>query len=182
MKRRIRLISSIFSLSLAMLFLSFGVYAAATRSVSITGTISFEMKNIAANVVVSKANGLIGDAAVYTEAGTIEYKLGETQEDETIGLGAISFDDTNYKFKYKVSIENKYTANNTITVTFTAPTAVGLTVKYKVGTGTVTATAPTSNTIAAGATLVYEIEFTLNPLSSGAITNASIGSTFALSI
>lgn len=53
MKRKFKLITAVASLSLAIIFLGMGIYAAATdRQIGVTGTITITAERVAATVIV----------------------------------------------------------------------------------------------------------------------------------
>ena len=166
MKRKIKLIISIASLTLSMALVMFGVYAAATaRQTEITGTITFTTTNVRATVAVYEYTGTTAPdpLGVNNLAGEKQFLYGtEGQEGATITLGTkvggtggnIPMSESVTTYNFVVKITNDFTSGN---ITVSLPTISGVS-----GVITVTPTVD-STTIAAGETNTYSYKFTLDP-------------------
>ena len=191
MKRKVKLISSIFSLALAFAFMSYGVYAAAARQAAVTGSLSFSSTSVNATIVVSSATG----AGAYTQNGaTITFAPGSqggtAAEDRS--FGTIAFNDTTTTFKYKVVI-TVTASTRPVNVVYaesvtTMPAGVARTAQKGVGASPTMSnlssqTADTNNNLAVGGILTYEFTYTLSSPQSAANFGATsiINSTFTLS-
>lgn len=67
MKRKFKLLTSVASLCVAVALMAFGVYAAATPEVKLSGTVSFTAENVIADVIV-KVDGVVHDTVELTAA------------------------------------------------------------------------------------------------------------------
>lgn len=183
MKRKIKLLVSIASLTLSMALVMFGVYAAATtRQAQITGTISFRTENVRATVAVYEYTGT-APAQLGTDqlVGGQEFDPSEQDGlDVTLGTkvggedGEIPMSETVTTYTIVVRIKNDNSAG-TLTVQVSPPSVTG-----QEGLS-MTPTAGTSP-IAAGATQEWKYVFSIDPaeVTSSTFTKA-ITATFTLS-
>lgn len=164
MKRKLKLISSIFSLTLAFTMMTFGVIAAVQRTVTVGGTLTFTSNSMAVSVAVwtspasasaPATTGTTGYAAV--SGKTAAFARGEGGEaNVTKDITGIDFayNETNIHSGILVRISN--TDNSTINIT--KPAAVS--------SGNVHYTVTGPSTVAASGTADVYIIFTVqNPLS-----------------
>lgn len=130
MKRKFKLITAVASLSLAIIFLGMGIYAAATdRQVGINGTITITAVRVAATVTVKQKYGNDSFAPI---GSAIQFKL-DSEENQARGTkklgdnGAIALSETQTVYAFKVSIKNDFTQEVSIGVKLGASTSLGAT-------------------------------------------------------
>ncbi|MGI5842190.1 MAG: hypothetical protein ACOX6H_02725 [Christensenellales bacterium] len=114
MKRKFKLITAVASLSLAIIFLGMGIYAAATdRQIGVTGTITITAERVAATVIVQQRYGTTGN---YNAIGApIQYQLtGEANQargTKQLGdNGAIALSETVVVYSFQIVITNDFAA------------------------------------------------------------------------
>lgn len=116
MKRKFKLLTSVASLCLAVALMAFGVYAAARPTVSITGTVTFQAKNVFADVEVYKyvgASKIEADGDGWTKVeDTISFDNTDNAG-KTVNIGELGLDDTNLVAQYKIVVKNTFTAKDT---------------------------------------------------------------------
>lgn len=165
MKRKFKLLTSVASLCVAVALMAFGVYAAATPEVKLSGTVSFTANNVIADVIV-KVDG--------TEHQTVELTAGSPDVNNVNAI-TISLDEAKLESVITIYVTSKQADPITVAVTDNSAgdTEDGLTYAPTAG----------ATTVAAGAseTLVHTGTFTatLDGTKSGAA--GSIDITVALS-
>lgn len=129
MRRKVKLITTIASLTAAIALLMFGVYAAANRTVNVSGTVSFEATRLNVSVSVYEANATTIVDDVASQVGTTT-NLQDVTETTTFNLGSVaelSLSDVtgaeNQTYSYLVKFVSFYTSTTSkVTITYTAPT------------------------------------------------------------
>lgn len=179
MKRRFKLIASIASLTAAVALMAFGVFAAGTRSINVTGTVGFVATNVDATVVVSEdsaANaGAISVAGISTQ--TFVSNGGNQVGTEVTLTPNLGDDAGNYVYRYTIEVTND--GQSTIyadwaVVADDAGTTAGI---------TRTADADATNAaIAPGATLTYTVTYEVDvaAMTGNSITLAGVGASITL--
>lgn len=191
MKRRIKFITSVASLTLAMVLMMAGVWAAASRQVAINGTLSFTGSNVEATITVYQSN-----SATFTlpstniaVVGTPTTLSGANQNGADVSLTP-ALSDTVTKYTFVVKIEGKFPSGSAsnIAVDVTVPTAPSQAWLTLTHTGSATApTAAATGTTAAdvasinGVTGVYFYTFTYTANPAAAPASAS-GIAFTASV
>ena len=126
MKRKFKLLTSVASLCLAVALMAFGVYAAATPKVTITGTVTFQAENVFATVTVYKYVGTSETVADWgSPVKTITFN-NTNNTDDSVNLGALALNDTNLYAGYKIVVSNGFT-NKTEDKVYVKYTATGVT-------------------------------------------------------
>jgi hypothetical protein len=182
MKRKSKIITSVALLSLSIFGLMMGVYAAVSRQLSISGTISFTASTLRASYVVSKTDAFAGETVDYTTEVASGAFNDTNNTDQVAALGDIVLSDAANKFGYKVVITNNESVR-TIDVNYTLPTVtegwLTLYVNGDPATGT-----PAAITLASGQVATVEFLLVANPLTAPtSVANAvNLASTFTLSL
>lgn len=175
MKRRIKFVTSVASLTLAMVLMMAGVWAAATRQVAISGTLSFTGSNVEATVTVYQSTSATFTLPATNIAivGTATTFTGATQTGADVALTP-ALSDTVTKYTFVVKIEGKFPAGSAsnIAVDVTVPTAPAqawLTLTHS-GAATAPTAAATGTTAADVASIngitgvyYYTFTYTANP-------------------
>ncbi len=184
--KKVKLVLSIISLTLAFSFMTMGVYSAIERQLAVSGSLSFSSTSVDATITVSRATG----GSEYTVIDTIVFTSGGgNQVGKDINLGIMAFSDiiTTAKYKVLIEIEAGTRASSLVYAdSATVPTGVTRLGTKKIGTGNPTAlsnpTADTIATIAGGSSVEYEFTYTLtNPKNTANFSaTSSISSTFTL--
>lgn len=179
MKKKVKLITTIASLGLALALMAFGVYAALTVSFNVTSQVSF---TAAANVNVkfTAAVTTTGSATLSGEEGTVETKTYDTYNDP-------SFNETDEKEFETIALKNVtlVAAGDTCTYTFTVANysefAVTVTVtKTSVPAALTLGTGETANTYVSVADTVAE-SFNV-PAFDGTIANSTVSQTIVVTL
>ena len=182
MKRKSKIITSVALLSLSIFGLMMGVYAAVSRQLSISGTISFTASTLRASYVVSKTDAFAGEPVDYTTEVASGAFNDTNNTDQVAALGDIVLSDAANKFGYKVVITNNESVR-TIDVNYTLPTVtegwLTLYVNGDPATGT-----PAAITLASGQIATVEFLLVADPLTAPtSVANAvNLASTFTLSL
>ena len=184
MKKRVKLLTTIASLCLAVALMAFGVYAATSSTFNVTSHVSFE-----ANVAVAWKANVSGGHAVTVDGENREVATGvldiseqtltmnaQTKEDgsanKVVVTNAVDGKDSipaeiefenkdNATITYKFSCLNNGDSDITVTVTHTAiPETANLKVSYKTENGTAEATTTweEENTVKAGEKITFTVE------------------------
>jgi hypothetical protein len=125
MKRKFKLISSIASLTTAIALLAFGVFAAATRQVDVSGTITFASSNIAATINVYEAYGENEDSnlnygtSLQTFTYTVNGNVGSQLLKSYTGLGSEGLSEDQMLYSYMVEITNDFSSDWAIIIKYT---------------------------------------------------------------
>lgn len=184
MRRRIKFVMSVASLTLAMLFMLFGVYAASTRQVAITGTITFTSDRVEATVSVYEVYGTgTINVAELTAVGSQTFAINENQNGKEINLSP-ALNDTQTKYTFIIKIQSGFPADSgsSIDVEIELPQLPSGTSGWLALNHTGSATAPTApatganaaNTnIAGNGAYYYTFTYTATPASAPA--TASVG-------
>lgn len=125
MKRKFKLLTSVASLCLAVALMAFGVYAAATPKVTISGTVSFNATNVFATVTVYAGTG---EESGWQVVQTLRYDATQGENEATVQIPAekLTLNDTTTTCGYKVVITNDFTGDAllNIAITDTEPSPV----------------------------------------------------------
>lgn len=129
MKKKVKLITTIASLCLAVALMAFGVYAATNATLNVTSTVAFQSSTVLIDVTGSVAGyATIEDDAKASYTHTADPTSTAKYED-TWDIGAMTFSEEKKEITYSVTITNK--SEFAITVTLhTAPTTTA-TLKYE---------------------------------------------------
>lgn len=194
MKRRIRFVTSVASLMLAMVLMMAGVWAAANRQVAISGTISFSSSSVSATITVyesTHASSFTLPSTNVAAVGTdIVFALGGNQDGRDVTLTP-ALSDTVTKYTFIVKIQGNFPAGSgsDIDVTLVAPTLPAGTSGWLTLTHSGAATAPSApvasgttaatTSIAGNAAYYYTFTYTANPAAApasatGLAFNASV--------
>jgi len=112
MKRRLKFVTSVASLTLAMLFMLFGVYAASTRQVAITGTITFTSDRVEATVSVYQVYGTgTINVAQLTAVGSQTFAISGNQDGKNVSLSP-ALNDTQTKYTFIIKIQGGFPAGS----------------------------------------------------------------------
>lgn len=162
MKRKLRLVSSIFSLALAFTFMAIGVFAAAQKTVAVSGRVGFQAERLDATVVVKSTAGAIATAPGTTEAnyatnpatgmttGTVTFSSTTDVGNQTAGFGDITMSES--KIYYGIMIKITVPAG-AVGVKVTAPDMTNPSGTHFTLNKTITGDITTSgSTLAAGET------------------------------
>ena len=159
MKRKFKLLTSVASLCLAVALMAFGVYAAAAPKVTISGTVSFNAKNVFATVTVYAGTGA---EAEWDVVQTLTYNATQGKDAETVQIPAekLTLNDTTTTCGYKVVITNTFTGDAllNIAITDTEPSPAAGWDFAEVGEDGLTETG-----LAAGVSHTWGRTFTVNP-------------------
>lgn len=108
-KRNIRILATVVAMVLVTIMMSIGIYAAAQGSVSNTGTITFEAKDVFASVSVSKQR----NEETATELDKVTFNSttapGEATTSDVITMGDFAFTNAADVWKIVVTITNDFT-------------------------------------------------------------------------
>lgn len=192
MRRRIKFVMSVASLTLAMFMAMFGVWAAATRQVAITGTITFTSENVLATITVYEFTSTASGTFSMPAQNKAEKQFTETNQDSLDVSLTPNLTDTDVKYTFIIKVVSGYTAGvaSKIEATLVAPTVPGtatgwLTLKQQKLT-TAPSAFPTAVTsiggktdIAAAGTVYYVFTYEANPASAPA---SATGLTFNSSL
>jgi len=178
MKRRIKFFTSVASLTLAMFLAMTGVWAAATRQVAITGTLTFSSSNVSATIKVyqSTAASTFGlPSSNVEQVGTdLEFSITGNQDGRDVTLSP-ALNDTTTKYTFIVMVQGGFPAGSSskIDIDLTAPTLPSGGAGWLTLTHSGSATAPTapvaSGTTAADITIngnaayYYTFTYTADP-------------------
>lgn len=196
MRRKVKLITTIASLTAAIALLMFGVYAAANRTVNVSGTVTFEATRLNVDVSVFEANAMtVADIAGSQVGATTN--LQDVTEATTFNLGSVaelSLSDAigaeNQTYSYLVKFVSHYTATTSkVTITYTAPTGQPNWITLK-SVSAVSETAPEAATIDAandidlnsGETVYYLLTFSIDPAKAPLTGSYSVSSSFVLAL
>lgn len=184
MKRRLRFVTSVASLTLAMLLMLFGVYAASSRQVAITGTITFTSESVAATVSVYEVYGTgTIDVAELTAVGSQPFAISGNQNGKEINLSP-ALNDTQTKYTFIIKIQGDFPAGSgsSIDVEIELPELPSGTDGWLALNHTGSATAPTAPATGANAANtniagngVYYYTFTYTATPASAPATASVG-------
>ena len=117
MKRKFKLLTSVASLCLAVALMAFGVYAAATPKVTISGSVSFNATNVFATVTVYAGTG---DEAGWEIVETLTYNATQGEEAKTVDLAErLKLNDTTTTCGYKVVITSNFTGDALLNIAIT---------------------------------------------------------------
>lgn len=124
MKRRIRILTTVVAMVLVTIMMSIGIYAAAQGTVSNTGTITFEAKDVFATVSVSKQKNEETATTVDTVSFDSTTAPGEPSASDVITLGDFAFTKADDVWKIVVTVTNDFTATDgaAIAVSHITPT------------------------------------------------------------
>lgn len=173
MKRKFKLITAVASLSLAIIFLGMGIYAAATdRQVGINGTITIKAERVAATVTVKQKYGNdafapIGSAIQFKIDSEANQARGTKQLGDAEGKIALSEAQTVYAFQ--VSIKNDFTQEVSIGVKLgtadLGANQAGFAVQqsFKIGATDQTPDETNGFVVAKGETLDMTFTYTITP-------------------
>lgn len=166
MKRKFKLITSVASLCLAVALMAFGVYAAATPSVTVTGSVSFGATNVLASYKVEQ-HAAAATLGAYTEKanGSFTTTTSDTDGAVAVTLDELKLDDVKVTASYRFTITSDFDATSAakVVVKVTAPAEVdanGITehVEYSK-----TAAASGNYELAGGEELVVTYTITIDP-------------------
>lgn len=187
MKRKFKLVSSIASLSLAVLMLAAGVFAAAqTRQVELAGSVAFTAQNVRATIEVTEGSALtegaiaLGNAQTHNfyVAGDAQYVDSATsQAGEDFALTPALNDDA-YVYQYQIVITNNFTDKDiyaTLSLVGTTGLPTGLTVATEVDGLSATRVA-----IGAGLSKTVVVTYTVNVDEATTIAATNIGALVSL--
>jgi hypothetical protein len=188
MKRRIKFFTSVASLTLAMFLAMTGVWAAASRQVAISGTLTFSSSNVSATIKVyqSTASTFTLPSTDVEQVGTdLEFSITGNQDGRDVTLSP-ALNDTTTKYTFIVMVQGGFPAGSSskIDIDLTAPTVPSGGAGWLTLTHSGNATAPTapvaSGTTAADRTIngnaayyytfTYTADPTKAPQSSGALS------------
>ena len=206
-KRHLKLLASLTSLVLVLAVMAIGVWAAASATVSINGTVNYTASgNIRATVtltendVASTATPTVTGGAEGTKptatAGSLVFAGGEEAgltgtfalgTGGTITLTATEGQTANVEYSYSLTIKNDYTTtdlatNKSLQIVFTLPTAderLTITTPDVGGTTWTDNTATRSITLAPQETATITVAFSGDP--NVTVTNLSVASSLSLS-
>ena len=185
MKRNFKLITSIASLSAAVALLVFGVYAAATRTVDITGTVSFTAQNVAATVTVSEDLAPTAGGLTLADIGAKQFTVGSTANQDGLDVSLNpTLTDTDLVYRYQIVVTNDFTTADihvsfTVAAEATRDPALAREVTLD-GTPVDPATALGDVTIAAGASATVVLTYTLDAASAPQTLTMAIGTSVKL--
>ena len=189
MKKKVKLITTIASLGLALALMAFGVYAAVTASFSVTTQVSFQATaHVKATVTVTETAALAAapqasDYANSAATGLTDGKMSITRSStgqDTNGLVDLTLaevklrEDATY-YSYKVVIHNDDAENSlTVTATTATQTGTGYTVTFDKNGN--------DNSIAAGEDYTFVCTIKIDKLDGNAVNvvNADLGVSFKL--
>lgn len=179
MKRKFKLITSIASLCLALVLMVFGVYAAATPQITISGTVSFAAEHVFATITGVKGTGASTGWA--TTLQEIEYTV-NTEEAQTMAVGEIALSDAVTTGGYKITVTSDFDAasNSKVKITSTLPdtiTGSGYTITF---TGDANWTTATTTGLTGGQSAVLTVTVEVNPALADATFTEDIGTTITL--
>lgn len=172
---------------LAIVLMMAGVYAAATRQVAITGTISFTSSNVAATITVYESTTATTFTLPSTNASIVGtdlvFAIGGNQDGRDVALTP-ALSDTVTKYTFIVKVQGNFPAGSgsDIDVTLVAPTLPAGTSGWLALTHSGAATAPTGHvasgttaattTIAGNGAYYYTFTYTANPAAAPASASA----------
>ena len=155
MKKKVKLITTIASLCLAVALMAFGVYAATSESLKVNSSVSFTSTTVLFDAVVDITGAV--EEAKHKEYQADNTKVAQSFED--FDVGALTFDEQHREITYKVTFANKSNFAIDIAVTGT-PASVD-------GQLTVTETKTALTNIAKDATnIVYTLVLKLDRVDS----------------
>ena len=164
MKRKFKLLTSVASLCLAVALMAFGVYAAATPKVTISGTVSFNATNVFATVTVYAGTGA---ESGWDIVQTLTYDATQGEDAPTVQIPAdkLKLTDTITTCGYKVVIRNDFTGDALLNIEIadTAPSPAEGWSFGEVGSEDLTGAG-----LAAGASHTWGRTFTVNPAAAAA--------------
>lgn len=168
MKRKTKLISSIFSLALAFAFMSFGVYAAA-KTATISGSLSFTGTAHSTSIAVSSIAAK--DTAVKTSDnfGSATTKTVSETDGQTWSIN-FDFNDTNLYAGIKVVLTAAHVSG--VTISYNIPTASNFTIDTYKNTTKITSATNFDLANSASETFYYLFELK-NPKTIANFTTAS---------
>jgi hypothetical protein len=172
MKRKFKLIASILSLTMSMAFLAFGIYAAANKTATITGSVSFASENVEADVAVYRIAPQATKpttATTGTLVGTLSFGVGKN-DTQTQAITDGAFQEGAEYFGIKIVITNKF-ASRGINLTFTDKTAATPS-GNKVIVDLLTSGTLTSGVLAGGASYTLVYTYQLNGVDQANFTQA----------
>lgn len=144
--------------------MAFGVYAAATPKVTISGTVSFNAKNVFATVEVYAGTG---EEAEWDIVQTLTYNATQGKDAETVQIPPekLTLNDTTTTCGYKVVITNNFTGDALLNITITdaEPAEAAGWSFGEVGSEDLTGAG-----LAAGASHTWGRTFTVNPAAAAA--------------
>ena len=180
MKRKFKLITSIASLTAAVALLAVGAFAAGTRNVDVSGSVSFTALNVDATVTVYEGSALTVAALGDITAGAPVAVNGEQvfvsgaaaeQDGLAVTLGLEALDDDTLVYQYAIKVENDGAAAMWVRFTVEADSVVlpaGI-------TRNIVAPANSQNvtgvSVASGASIVLLVTYEVTP---SALESASI--------
>lgn len=185
MKRKYKLITSIVSLTAAVALLVFGVYAAATRTVDITGTVSFTAQNVAATVTVSEGLAPTAGQLSLTDVGAKAFTVGSTANQDGLDVSLNpSLTDQDLVYRYQIVVANDFTtaelhASFTVLTETTRDAALARVVTLD-GVTVDPATELDDVTIAAGESVTLILTYSLDAASAPQTLTMSIGTAVKL--
>ena len=196
MRRKFKLLTTIASLTAAIALLMFGVFAAANRTVNVTGTVTFEATRLNVSVSVYEANAM----TVTDDAGSqvdTTINLQDVTEATTFNLGSIAdlaLSDAvgaeNQTYSYLIKFENLYTSTTSkVTIAYTAPTGQPDWISLK-SVSVAQATAPEAAIadaaadidLISGGTVYYLLTFAVDSAKAPLTGSYAVSSSFALAL
>ena len=179
MKRKFKLITSVASLCLALVLMVFGVHAAVSPQITVSGTVSFKAENVFATITGVKGTG--ADTGWATTLQQIVYDV-ETEDAQSIAVGEISLTDAVTTGGYKITVTSDFAAasNTKVKITSTLPTTVtgtGYTITF---TGDANWTTATTTGLSGGQSATVTVTVDVNPALADATFTDDIGMTITL--
>lgn len=185
MKRRVKLLLSIATLSLTVAFLVMGIFAATSaRQALVNGSVMFEIENVDATIVIShKLPHRASNNPSFVSVDTITHNADEEdQRGKIVDLPAITFTDVNVKYIIEITITNTFTTTRKIGLTpganntFQPSTHIGV-------TETITQNPAGSyfnGQLSANSTVTFTYTYLLDDQKSDNFTNQPISLSFSL--
>ena len=194
MKKRVKLLTTIASLCLAVALMAFGVYAATNITATVTNTVSFTAtENVKATLTYSTSltNATLEEGAAYTNKTDEEWAVlvgKPTEEVDVLPLGDLTFEQTseaNIVYTYTITITNNAKAGDAFQYLLveltTDPTDPGTDYGYTVVVEGAFASTTKAIVNPGDASINYTVKITINPALAYPATPVDLGSAIKLS-
>lgn len=194
MKRRIKLLSSIFSLTLAFAFMATGIYASATRTATVSGTLSFTASSLDATITVKykdasatthPTTAAVGDYTLSPTTGSnatngvITFTTGGSFTTASITIPAFAFTDTKLYAGFYVSVSAPASTVG-VKVAGLSVTTTSFDSHFTLDQSKTVGTLGTDGLLSAGGTYTKFFNFTLKDAKNLASTTADL--TYSLTV